>query len=90
MGAVASSGDVGEYADISLEKGSAPTGAVLKGMDRPDFGKAEEAEAWAWLKEHGLDTYAIFDDLDVCLWVPRFKVVSVRLDELGKGTHFYF
>lgn len=59
-------------------------------MDRPDYGTAEEAEAWEWLKERGLDTYAIFDDLDVCLWVPRFKTISVKIGELGKGTHFYF
>ena len=50
LGALAAEGDVGEYTDIKLGKEHRPEGAVLEGMDRPDWGTSEETEAWAWLQ----------------------------------------
>ena len=43
----------------------------MEGMDRPYLGTAEEAAAWSWLKERGLDVYVKEDDFDVTMWVPR-------------------
>lgn len=64
-----------EFADVSLERGVEPEGVVFEGLDRPDWGTAEELEAWDWLEQRGLKEFAVLDGLDVCSWVPRFKVI---------------
>lgn len=62
----------------------------MEGMDRPDFGIDSEEEAWNWMRSMGLEEVAIRDDLDVSIWAPRFKSLTVRSSEFEESTSLKF
>ena len=45
-------GNIPGYEDVEErpQLDFAPEGAILEGMDRPDWGTIEEVEAWEWLE----------------------------------------